>query len=169
MSVRTIPIVLASLLATGRAAPATAASAPAQPLSAPQAPSRGDVFRSFVAESLDGTSKHIDFPKGSSTVLLFFSSGCPVCHRMIPEWNRMFEKHPKSLAVIGVLMDKEPPGFFMATPIAFPVVRSPGNEFMRLHKVNRVPLTLRVSGGGKVEDVGLGVLDPIRLGELFRP
>jgi hypothetical protein len=35
--------------------------------------------------------------------------------------------------------------------------------------VNRAPLTLRVTGGGKVEDVGLGLLDPIRVGELFRP
>jgi hypothetical protein len=32
-----------------------------------------------------------------------------------------------------------------------------------------VPLTLRLSPGGKIEDLALGVLDPIRLGELFRP
>jgi hypothetical protein len=28
---------------------------------------------------------------------------------------------------------------------------------------------LRVGPGGQVQDVGLGALDPIRLGELFRP
>jgi hypothetical protein len=57
----------------------------------------------------------------------------------------------------------------MAMPISFPVVRSPGNAFARAHNINKVPLTLRVSGGGRIEDVGLGLLDPIRLGELFRP
>jgi hypothetical protein len=36
-------------------------------------------------------------------------------------------------------------------------------------KVNRAPTTLRVSAGGAVDDVGLGLLDPIRLGELFKP
>jgi hypothetical protein len=32
-----------------------------------------------------------------------------------------------------------------------------------------VPLTLRVGEGGRVEDLALGVTDPIRLGELFKP
>jgi hypothetical protein len=65
-------------------------------------------------------------------------------------------------------MDREPPGFFAVTPVTFPVVRSPSREFGRIFKVARVPITLRVAPGGKVEDVGLGILDPIRLGELFR-
>jgi hypothetical protein len=32
-----------------------------------------------------------------------------------------------------------------------------------------VPVTLRVSAGGKVDDVGLGPLDVIRVGQFFRP
>jgi len=46
-----------------------------------------------------------------------------------------------------------------------------GSDLERLHrlKVNRAPTTLRVSAGGAVDDVGLGLLDPIRLGELFKP
>jgi hypothetical protein len=66
-------------------------------------------------------------------------------------------------------MDQEPPGFFTAMPIAFPVVRSPGRAFLQALNVQRAPLTLRVGSGGRVEDVGLGLIDPIRLGELFRP
>lgn len=142
-------------------------------LAAPQAqpvpaPSPGDVFPSFVAEAIDGSTVYVDYPKGSTTVLIFFLSGCPHCLRMIPEWNRAFERRPKSLKVIGVLMDREPPGFFIASPTSFPVVRSPGQAFLRSVKVNRAPLTLRVGGGGAVEDVGAGELDPIRLGEIFR-
>jgi hypothetical protein len=71
--------------------------------------------------------------------------------------------------VLAVLLDKEPPGFFMATPISFPVVRSPGGDFSRTFKLHQVPLTVRVAAGGKVQDVGVGQLDPIRLGEIFRP
>ncbi len=131
-------------------------------------PSPGDVIPAFVADRVSGTSEYVDFPKGSTTILLFFLSSCPTCHKMVPEWNRAFERRPAGLKVIGVLMDQEPPGFLVAMPISFPVVRAPGREFLRSLKVNRAPLTLRVGPGGKVEDVGIGLLDPIRLGELFR-
>jgi len=129
----------------------------------------GDKIPPFDADGVDGVRRHIDFPKGSTTVLLFFLSGCPVCHRMIPLWNSAYERRDKNLQVMGVLMDREPPGFFLVTDISFPVVRSPGAEFLRQLKVNRAPLTLRVGAGGVVTDVGLGQLDLIRLGELLRP
>lgn len=145
---------------------AAQARAQAEP---PNSPSAGTVFPAFDAQALDGSTKRVDYPKGSTTILLFFSSGCPTCHRMIPEWNRVYEKRAKGLSILAVIVDKEPPGFFMATPISFPVVRAPGNEFLRTNRVNRVPLTLRITAGGRIEDLGLGMLDPIRLGELFRP
>ena len=149
------------------AAPPQAPSAPAS--STVQAPSPGDVFMPFEARAIDGSARWVGFEKGSTTVLLFFLSGCPTCHKMIPEWNRAYEHKPPGLTVLGVLMDQEPPGFFAMTSIAFPVVRSPGRAFLQDLKVHRAPLTVRVAPGGKVEEVGLGLLDPIRLGELFRP
>jgi hypothetical protein len=53
--------------------------------------------------------------------------------------------------------------------LTFPVVRAPGQQFLRGLNVNRAPVTLRVAEGGRVEDVALGVIDPIRLGEMFAP
>jgi len=145
----------------------------AGPLAQPTPPpvlAEGDIVPSFEAEGLDGVRQSISFPEGISTVLFFFTSSCPTCHKMIPEWNRQYERRAERLRVIGVLLDREPPGFFMATPISFPVVRSPGRDFMRSeYKVYSVPLTLRVGPGGRVDGVGLGRLDGIRLGELFRP
>jgi thiol-disulfide isomerase/thioredoxin len=135
----------------------------------PQSPSKGDVVPPFETTGIDGKPRKIDFPKGSKTVLLFFLSGCPSCHKMIPEWNRAYQRRPEGLEVVGVLMDQEPPGFWSTMAITFPVVRSPGRQFLRSLSVNRVPLTLRVVGGGTIEDLVLGVTDPIRLGELFKP
>ena len=160
--------VLGALVAVLSAAPVPAVRGQAG-AAPPESPNVGDVFPVFDAQGIDGATKHVSYPKGSTTVLLFFSSGCPACHRMIPEWNRAYELRAKGLQVIGVLMDQEPPGFFTATPISFPVVRSPGIEFLRAHKVNRVPLTLRISPGGTVKEVGVGQLDLIRLGEIFAP
>lgn len=132
-------------------------------------PSKGNVLPALETVSLDGKAQKLDFPKGSKTVLLFFLSGCPTCHRMIPEWNRAYERRPKGLKVVGLIMDQEPPGFWSTMSIRFPVLRAPGRDILRPLSIQRAPLMLRVAEGGRIEDVGLGLVDPIRLGELFRP
>ena len=128
----------------------------------------GEVVPAFDVEAIDGTRRHIDFPKGSTTVLLFFLSSCSTCHRMIPEWNRAYASKPANLTVVGVMLDREPRGFFEARPISFPVVRALSSDFGRSFKIQRVPVTLRVTAGGKIDGVEVGPVDPIRLGELFR-
>jgi thiol-disulfide isomerase/thioredoxin len=157
---------LAGIFAATLAATSAAAQVAApEPLS----PSKGDVVPAFESMGIDGKPHKVDFAKGSKTMLLFFLSGCPHCHKMFPEWNSAYERRPKGLQVVGVLMDQEPPGFWSAYSIEFPVVRSPGREFLRGLNVNRAPLTLRVVDGGRIEDLAVGEVDPIRLGELFRP
>jgi thiol-disulfide isomerase/thioredoxin len=135
----------------------------------PAAPSKGDVVPSFESLGIDGQAHKVSFPKGSRTVLLFFLSSCPHCHKMIPEWNRAYERRPKGLTVLGVIMDQEPPGFWSTMPVEFPVVRAPGREFLRQLNVNRAPLALRVAEGGRIEDLAPGETDLIRLGEIFKP
>jgi peroxiredoxin len=152
---------LAGLVILGSVSPARADEPP------PVAP--GYVVPEFSAQAVDGSKRLVSFPKGSSTVLLFFLSSCPTCHKMLPEWNRAYQRRPKTVNVVGVLLDKAPPGFFEAYPVAFPVVQSPGREFLNTFKVSRTPTTIRVAAGGKVENHGVGLLDPITLGEYFRP
>jgi len=149
--------------ATGARAQAGAPGAATQ-----DAPAVGQTIPVFDAQKVEGGIEHVAFAKGGSTVLLFFLSGCPTCHKMLPQWSRAYERRPNGLTVIGVLMDQEPPGFFQNVPISFPVVRSPGRDFLNGINVRRAPVTLRVGPGGKVEDVSLGLVDKIRLGQLFR-
>ena len=134
---------------------------------APVAP--GYAVPEFTAQAVDGSTRRIAYPKGSATVLLFFLSSCPTCHKMLPEWNRAYQRRPKTVNVVGVLLDRAPAGFFEAYPVAFPVVQSPGRDFLDTFKVTRTPTTIRVAAGGKVENHGVGLLDPITLGEYFRP
>jgi hypothetical protein len=162
-----IPLLVSLLLA---GAPVLGAQATTSALLA-----KGETVPPFEAEGIDGASRRVEYPKGSATVLLFFLSGCPTCHKMIPLWNSAYERRPRDLKVFAVMLDQEPPGFFMATPVLFPVLRAPGRTaaerkaFSESFKIQRVPVTLRVGSGGRVEDVAQGPVDPIRLGELFRP
>lgn len=160
---RTLCAATAALFVAVASAAQTAAPPP------PAAPSKGDVVPSFETLGIDGQAHKVSFPKGSKTVLLFFLSGCPHCHKMIPEWNRAYERRPKGLTVLGVIMDQEPPGFWSTMPVEFPVVRAPGREFLRELNVNRAPLALRVAEGGRIEDLAPGETDLIRLGEIFKP
>lgn len=76
---------LAGLMVLGAALPPPSTAVAAQ---AETAPSVGDVVPSFSAEGIDGSRRDITYPKGATTVLVFFLSSCPTCHRMLPEWNR---------------------------------------------------------------------------------
>jgi thiol-disulfide isomerase/thioredoxin len=159
----------AGLLVVALALPALA-QAPASPApSRPPSLAEGDVVSGFEAVGLDGVSHRVDFPKGSHTVLLFFLSSCPVCHKMLPLWSEYYQRKAKSLNVVAVMLDREPPGFFAAMPVPFPVLRSPGASLNQAFKVHHVPMTVRIGPGGKVEEAVEGIVDPIKLGEIFRP
>lgn len=150
---------------------ASALAVPAAAHTANEAPglAAGDLVPTFQAEGLDGVVRNVEFPKDSRTVLLFFLSSCPTCHKMLPLWSEAYLKRPKGVTVVGVMLDREPPGFFVLAPVSFPVVRSPGSSLNKPFKIRHVPMTVRVGPGGKVEDAAEGIVDPIRLGQLFRP
>jgi thiol-disulfide isomerase/thioredoxin len=162
----TLAVALTALVTRTQAADPAPTTTPTPPVFL----KAGEVVRPFEAEGIDGVKRNVQFPKGQVTILVFFSSGCPHCHRMIPVWNRWFGMRPSKVAMVGILLDREPPGFFETVPIAFPVLRAPSREMLDAYKVARVPLTIRIGPGGLVEDVGVGdELDGIRMGQLFRP
>jgi thiol-disulfide isomerase/thioredoxin len=135
---------------------------PLPPLLAP-----GEAVPAFEAEAIAGGSQRVAWDKAAATVVIFFSSGCPHCQRMLPLWNEAFPRRGKGVQVVGVLTDHEPPGFFELRPVVFPVVRLPNRDLANAFKVSRVPLTVRVGPDGKVVDTAPGEVDLIRLGQLF--
>jgi hypothetical protein len=160
--------VLAITLFVALTRPLAAADVPAPAPSPVPSPAAGDVVPAFEAQAIDGKTQKIEFPKGAKTVLVFFLSSCTVCHRMIPEWNRAYGER-KGINMYGIILDKEAPGFFLVTPVEFPVLRAPSKAFLDKIKVLRVPTTLRLGAGGKVEDAAQGQIDRMRLAQFFRP
>ncbi len=121
------------------------------------------------AGAATGQVRSVDYAKAKATVLLFFMPDCPHCHKMIPEWNRAFERKPAGIEIVGLMLGQEPPGFFELFPVKFPVLRYDGRDAAAYFKLHTVPLMVRVGKTGLVEDVAQGVTDPIRVGEIFRP
>jgi thiol-disulfide isomerase/thioredoxin len=158
--------VLALVLAGTRvSAQAAAPHAPAPPSIA-----TGDIVPAFDAKTPEGSVRPIRFAKGKVTLLAFFLSGCPKCHRMIPEWNRAFQKKGSDVEIVGVMLDRTPPppGFLSTLAIEFPIVYMPEGLADKL-KIHNVPQTVRVVDGGRVEDFAVGQVDTMRMGELSRP
>jgi hypothetical protein len=149
---------------------AAAAQTPAQTATATRPPmlSPGDHVPEFDTTDLAGATKHVVYPKGRVTVLLFFMSSCHVCHGMIPEWNRAYERRASNVDILGVMVDEAPAAFLATLNIEFPIVHARADLRDRF-KVYQVPQTMRVLDGGRVEDLSLGHIDAMRLGELVRP
>jgi redoxin len=167
MSIRRV--VLGAAFAAVLVHPPAASAQAATPPAAEPILRVGDTVPAFHTTGLDGVVKSIDYPKGTTTVVVFFLSGCPTCHKMLPLWNEAFARRPKNLAMVGIMLDQAPAGFVEAAQIAFPVLKSPGKEVTDAFKMKRVPYTVRVAPGGRVEGAALGLLDGIAMGELFRP
>jgi thiol-disulfide isomerase/thioredoxin len=157
------------LLSVTMASAVTPPASGPSPSPVPSPLQRGETAPTFTAVGIDGVSRAVSYPQGTTTLLLFFSSGCPACHKMIPLWNNAYAKRPKNLAIIGIVVDPAPAEFFSQMPIAFPVLRSPGKAFLESFRIFRIPVTMRVNPGGRVDDAGVGPLDIMRINELFRP
>jgi thiol-disulfide isomerase/thioredoxin len=168
MRLRHAVVLRASLLL---AAAAFASNARAQLLTPTEVPPptlvKGDHVPVFEAKMFDGSVRRVDYPKGKITVLLFMLSSCHVCHGMIPEWNAAYEKHAPDVDVLGLVLDDAPPAFFQQLQIKFPTGHAPA-DYRETFKIFRVPQTIRVLPGGIVDDVSMGHIDAMRVGELFR-
>lgn len=128
-------VVLAAAFAANLLPPRFAAAQAAAPPAAEPILRIGDTVPAFHAPGFDGAIKSIDYPKGTTTVVVFFLSGCPVCHKMLPLWNEAYARRPKNMTMVGVVLDQPPPGFLEAAQIAFPVFRSPGKEVTEAFKL----------------------------------
>lgn len=164
---RTFLIAL-TLLALAGSPRSLAEGPPSVASPAPDGLAAGTPAPSFEGEGLNDKTYTVEFPKDRATVLLFFLSGCPTCHKMIPEWNRALPKND-SVKILGIMLDREPPGFFDGMPIAFPVLRAVRpREVSKLYKIGHVPMMVRITPNGTIEETASGLLEPAQVARLFR-
>ncbi len=147
---------------------ALAAQTPEASPAAREGLSPGDEAPVFAVETLTGARTPIEYARGAPTVLLFFLASCPHCKKLIPQWNAAHEARGAGVKVLGVMLDREPPGWFELVPISFPVVHvEDPRGVSRLFRLTRVPMTVRVGPDRRVADVVVGDVEPARLSQLF--
>jgi len=127
----------------------------------------GDVVAPLVLVD-DGFRRYtLDWSSTSRTVLLVYTTTCPVCAETRPVWEAMAGRLAEDggVRVVGIELDRptEPGADAPATPAlarpypTYAIDYGPNEAFLQL--VPYVPATVVIDAGGKVRDVHFGGLD----------
>lgn len=129
----------------------------------------GDEVVAFEATRLEGGTKRIEYPpEGKKTFLFLLSPSCGACAKTVPKWNRLASELEGRARVLGIVLGRyqSEQERLREKRLAFPVVRFPSREIMNRYKAYKVPQTIVVVPGGKVEENILGELTDQQVDEL---
>jgi len=131
------------------------ASAP-PPRSQPS-PLLNDVMPGFESETLSGNPLYTSGFEGRTVVVSFVAAGCEPCERTLAAAQSMYaDRH--DVVVVGVFNGESDvePALTVASKHAlkFPLILDPHGSIARRFKIDDVPRTFVVDGGGRVRWVG---------------
>ncbi len=127
----------------------------------------GDKAPNFELWDMDGKKVNLEGLKGKSVLLYFFTTGCGICKRTAPYWERVLEWHKdKELVLYGicssdVLSTKD---FLTETQVSFSALYDPEGEVERKYKVSRSSQGFLINKNGElvfIEDESMSVEDAI--------
>ncbi|HEY9685016.1 MAG TPA: TlpA disulfide reductase family protein [Drouetiella sp.] len=102
-----------------------------------------------VAEWVNG---HAPKTKGKVTLLEFWATWCPDCHRARPILNKFAEKFGDDLVIIGISDESVPviTKFLDKNPVQYHIASAPDRAMYKTVGVTGIPLVLVVSADGIV-------------------
>lgn len=121
---------------------------------------RGMYVPTFDATALSGAAVAIGAPD-SRQLLYFFTTTCPYCRASIPAWKELAgEAARRGVQVIGVALDSVAAveRYRSEHGLTFPIVHLDDDRIAALYRATRVPLTLLVGDGGRIEQARTGEL-----------
>lgn len=124
----------------------------------------GTQLKMLSGATLDGNLAPVGFPSGASKLLIItFSPGCPACQANQPSWVKLAaELKAKGIRTVWVSRDSidVTKDYCLKHGMAFTdVLAEPSHGTWVQLGLARVPNTLLIGNGGKVEKVWAGRLD----------
>jgi hypothetical protein len=123
----------------------------------------GTTVPELIGRSFTGEERRIAFGRGAQkTLLLVFSSTCPVCERNWPQWKTIIDAVDGSgVRIVAVdLPSHAPPGYLSRHGAREEwLLRDLDPKLFVAYRFSLVPQAIVIDGAGRVEDVRTGSLD----------
>ncbi len=122
----------------------------------------GEIAQAFEGEYIAGGVESISYPDdGGMTLLFVLSPSCGTCAKTIPLWNQLAAQIEPPARVFGFVMGtyQGEKRLLEEKRLDVPLLRFPSPIVVKQYKITRVPQTILVRPGGKVETAILGELD----------
>ncbi len=129
------------------------------PTGQPPAAQDGRAAPDFRLATPDGTTVRLSDYRGKWVVVNFWASWCGPCRQETPELQRLADRHPQTLVVIGV-NQQESAGvaakFAGQFDVAYPIALDADGAVSVAYRVTGLPRTLLVDPAGVVRYSGNG-------------
>ncbi len=122
----------------------------------------GEIAQAFEGEYIAGGVESISYPEdGGMTLLFVLSPSCGTCAKTIPLWNQLAAQIEPPTRVFGFVIGsyQGEKRLLEEKRLDVPLLRFPSPNVVQQYKITRVPQTILVGPGGKVETAILGELD----------
>jgi peroxiredoxin len=109
----------------------------------------------IALKTIKGNKISVDLNKEPLTVLVFLSPECPLCKNYSVVLNKIAEKHPDKLQLLGIVpgkaySNKEVKHFIKEYKLQFPVLIDPSKELSNTLKAKVTPEVIAISNTGEI-------------------
>jgi len=125
-------------------------------------PLLGTQAPSFGAVKIGGGAFDLVASRGRIVVVMFWATWCEPCKKAFPQLEKLAEKYPETVTIVGVSEDDDPNGieeFIAIYDGRFDVVWDEGKRFAGKWQPKAMPASFVVDAGGVVRFVHLGYDD----------
>jgi hypothetical protein len=133
----------------------------------------GEAVPAFDVEDPDGRIERIDYSESGKTLLFVLSASCGTCSENLPYWNRIVGEFPNDVRILGLLVGggesysyQREQSLIEGDDARFPILRFRNAEDLKRYKVTKVPQTILIGSGGRVEACIMGRLSDEKVDEV---
>lgn len=122
----------------------------------------GDRLQPIAVRTLDGEPRTLELGRaGEESVLLIFTTTCPICQQNQPAWASLYERFQDRYQIVGISVDdlERTREYVARRRLPFRVVvPADVRSFPRDYRVPGVPQTVVVGSDGRIRHVWSGPL-----------